>query len=450
MVMLTITINMCYFVLRFFEFFCPPKSVTDHQKDQTTVKLLKVNQVQSEIRPDVENQTEIRHSKDQVDIRQEQNQQSHQTEEDKSKIKYVECVTELRCQDQSKEYHQGQEFVTDYQEKDETKKCQHEEHQFETDYRKYESEKDSQEDQTKIYSQEDATKGYHEGEYQTETVLQEGQTMVHPQNHATKIFQENQIKTYPQKQESKTNYQEKPKTEKLPKCKKKKKRSQVHQTETYNQEAQTKTGSKQELSKFVEQNSKPESYDNSWVDPHPNLAFYKNMRKSEPDGDYIEDILKNWFGDYKKLERHHGYIQWLFPNRAAGLNGQAFCLNDYEIQEISKNDVLGDRVKRSFHLMLDFYGMSMNDDCQFALSHSYSDRIKNLKERHHNFLRITRILIALGEFGLKTEQRNWLDFLKHKVDSGILKEADYSLKNFWIPAVQEFELSSNSENINEF
>lgn len=27
-----------------------------------------------------------------------------------------------------------------------------------------------------------------------------------------------------------------------------------------------------------------------------------------------------WLGDYDKLERYHGYIQWLFPIREHGMN----------------------------------------------------------------------------------------------------------------------------------
>jgi len=27
-------------------------------------------------------------------------------------------------------------------------------------------------------------------------------------------------------------------------------------------------------------------------------------------GAKIEEILLHWKGDYEKLERHHGYIQW--------------------------------------------------------------------------------------------------------------------------------------------
>ena len=27
----------------------------------------------------------------------------------------------------------------------------------------------------------------------------------------------------------------------------------------------------------------------------------------------VEVIHKKWFGQYTLLEKHHGYIQWLFP-----------------------------------------------------------------------------------------------------------------------------------------
>lgn len=38
----------------------------------------------------------------------------------------------------------------------------------------------------------------------------------------------------------------------------------------------------------------------------PNFDFYMNKKKSVPYGDYIDNIHKNWFKDYDKLEKHHG------------------------------------------------------------------------------------------------------------------------------------------------
>lgn len=63
-----------------------------------------------------------------------------------------------------------------------------------------------------------------------------------------------------------------------------------------------------------------------------NVLFYENKIKSVPNGDYIENILKEWWGDYARLEVHHGYIQWLFPNRVQGLNSRAHALQLHELE----------------------------------------------------------------------------------------------------------------------
>ena len=32
-----------------------------------------------------------------------------------------------------------------------------------------------------------------------------------------------------------------------------------------------------------------------------------------PDDILIEDIYRDWWFDYRKLESRHGFIQWIFP-----------------------------------------------------------------------------------------------------------------------------------------
>ena len=49
-------------------------------------------------------------------------------------------------------------------------------------------------------------------------------------------------------------------------------------------------------------------------------------------GDYIDEIHKEWKGDYDRLEWHHGYIQWLFPIRESGMNWHAQELQSHEIE----------------------------------------------------------------------------------------------------------------------
>lgn len=52
------------------------------------------------------------------------------------------------------------------------------------------------------------------------------------------------------------------------------------------------------------------------------------------DGDFIDDIHVKWWGDYGKLEVHHGYIQWLFPIREEGMNWDSQALQLHELQKL--------------------------------------------------------------------------------------------------------------------
>ena len=55
------------------------------------------------------------------------------------------------------------------------------------------------------------------------------------------------------------------------------------------------------------------------------------VRPSRPSGDVIDRVHKRWWGDYKKLEAHHGYIQWLFPLfEGGGMNYQSARLTKGE------------------------------------------------------------------------------------------------------------------------
>ena len=60
--------------------------------------------------------------------------------------------------------------------------------------------------------------------------------------------------------------------------------------------------------------------------------FLKGEIESTPDGDYIDNILSKWWGNYDLLEAHHGYIQWLFPIREQGMNYQSQPLQKHELE----------------------------------------------------------------------------------------------------------------------
>jgi hypothetical protein len=100
------------------------------------------------------------------------------------------------------------------------------------------------------------------------------------------------------------------------------------------------------------------------------------------------------------------------------------------------------RLLTSYQIMLDFYGMRLADETLgFVVRHSnYSQRYSNLNYSSHNYLRITRILKCLAEFGRPSLQ---LGFLLHivrelttgQLHSGVAKSA----VNYWIPVLQSSE-----------
>lgn len=184
-----------------------------------------------------------------------------------------------------------------------------------------------------------------------------------------------------------------------------------------------------------------------------NVAFYSNALASKPDGDFVDRIHSEWWGDHDRLEIHHGYIQWLFPIHEPGLNYDAQVLQRHEAATIAASPALQQRLVRSYELMLHFYGMELvrdSADAPVAVQRLAGDEAAqrkayiNLNASSHNYLRITRILKCLGECGLESLKKPWLDFLVHEVYvSGALANLENSLKRYWAPALRgEAELAA--------
>mmetsp|Transcript_65921 Transcript_65921/g.132362 ORF Transcript_65921/g.132362 Transcript_65921/m.132362 type:complete len:233 (+) Transcript_65921:66-764(+) len=176
-------------------------------------------------------------------------------------------------------------------------------------------------------------------------------------------------------------------------------------------------------------------------DDRDNQKFYSNQLKSRPDGDYIEEILTKWYGDYVLLEQHHGYVQWLFPIREMGMNLVSQPLTSYEIEDMIGDPAVHDRLKRSYRLMLDFYGMELLDEATGEVGRKpkgWQERYQNLCLRPHNFLRITRIIKCLGELGFAHYQASLCEhLLQEVVHRGVLVDCAASLVRYWIPVVKD-------------
>ena len=114
-----------------------------------------------------------------------------------------------------------------------------------------------------------------------------------------------------------------------------------------------------------------------------NVRFFRNEIKSKPNGDYLSDILEEYWGDYDLLERKHDYIQWIFPLRTPGLNSYSQILQLHELEELKelkKDDVSVNLLLKSFQMMLDFYGMKLKtkDSHEIVRTKNYKPRYQNL------------------------------------------------------------------------
>ncbi|XP_069569574.1 opioid growth factor receptor-like [Brachyistius frenatus] len=136
-------------------------------------------------------------------------------------------------------------------------------------------------------------------------------------------------------------------------------------------------------------------------DDKPNLNFYLDKIPTLPDGVYLRDFHRDWYGQYYSLESVHSYIQWLFPLQEPGVNYEASTLTKEEIEEFCQNSTAQENLLTSYKLMLDFYGIELcNEDTgEVRRGQNWRDRFKNLNGHTHNSLRITRILKCLGTLG---------------------------------------------------
>ncbi|XP_016374602.1 opioid growth factor receptor-like isoform X1 [Sinocyclocheilus rhinocerous] len=171
-----------------------------------------------------------------------------------------------------------------------------------------------------------------------------------------------------------------------------------------------------------------------------NLKFYLNEIKSSPDDVSIETFLTEWKTDYKRLERVHSYIQWLFPLREPGVNYMAAELTKKEIQAFRESEEAKSRLLESYELMLGFYGMQLlnRETGEVKRADNWRERFANLERNMHNNLRITRILKSLGELGFEHFQAPLVRFfLEETVVRKTLSSIKRSVLDYFLFAVRD-------------
>jgi len=180
-----------------------------------------------------------------------------------------------------------------------------------------------------------------------------------------------------------------------------------------------------------------------------NLDFYSNQIPFRPGGCTIDHFHTHLFGNHRTLELHHGYIQWLFPIREQGLNHYADPLQTHEAKIIRSDPQMQSRLVQSLKLMLDFYGMQVDETSSNPLlivRHPdplvCAEQYRNLCESWHNYLRITRIFKSLVELGQEDYVPSILLFiLAEQSESGTLNRRQLrdSMDRFWVYCMRERE-----------
>ncbi|KAG7472390.1 hypothetical protein MATL_G00108330 [Megalops atlanticus] len=171
-----------------------------------------------------------------------------------------------------------------------------------------------------------------------------------------------------------------------------------------------------------------------------NLKFYLNEITSSPDEVSIEAFHKEWKTDYKRLERVHSYIQWLFPLREPGVNYMASELTKKEIQAFRESEEAKRRLVESYELMLGFYGIQLlnKDTGEVKRAENWRERFANLERNMHNNLRITRILKSLGELGFEHYQAPLVRFfLEETLVRKNLSSVKRSVLDYFLFAVRD-------------
>ena len=109
---------------------------------------------------------------------------------------------------------------------------------------------------------------------------------------------------------------------------------------------------------------------------------------------------------------------------------------------IRASEACSRRVLESYRLMLHFYGLVLVDAKTGAVARDpdaahAAERLENLHERAHNWLRISRIITSLGELGFARYKKPLVAALRKEVEAGTLADAAESCERYWAPLAED-------------
>lgn len=129
------------------------------------------------------------------------------------------------------------------------------------------------------------------------------------------------------------------------------------------------------------------------------VQFYRGERPTIFKPMFIDDLLYSATDD--DLERHHGYIQWVFPLKEASKSQPHAIdelLTDAAIAEMLGDKDIKKKIRRMARRMLTFWGISITEDGA-AIEDEAVFRKKLGCVSNHNQLRMTRMLKFMRHLG---------------------------------------------------
>ncbi|WP_167836920.1 opioid growth factor receptor-related protein [Leptospira ryugenii] len=151
-------------------------------------------------------------------------------------------------------------------------------------------------------------------------------------------------------------------------------------------------------------------------------------------------LIDIWKQNNHWLEVTHDYIQWLFPlKEKSQFNENAPILKNEDIAEFSNNEFLKENLKKSFLVLLRFYGLRLREENRlFLTEYDESFQIRKnvwLTPGNHNHLRITRILKSLSLLALNDYAKSFFLCLEdiYKADKQKISKITFS---FWKEAIE--------------
>eukprot|EP01017_Pseudomicrothorax_dubius_P014736 TRINITY_DN1720_c0_g1_i1.p1 TRINITY_DN1720_c0_g1~~TRINITY_DN1720_c0_g1_i1.p1 ORF type:complete len:227 (-),score=17.00 TRINITY_DN1720_c0_g1_i1:25-705(-) len=128
-------------------------------------------------------------------------------------------------------------------------------------------------------------------------------------------------------------------------------------------------------------------------------------------------------GDFEKLDKHQGYIEWLFPNfYGSNFNLDCYKLEKEEAKIFRESQIIAERLIRAYTLIYEFFGFELADrqTGQVQRAHNFVERATEVLVNHpHNLLKIRRLLTHMNNVGFKRYAHALVDFLEYEIYCGI-------------------------------